>query len=255
MRMSFLLLLLMILSPVGGCGNDAPSTSEANRAAASIPPLDDQLATIFRLIEQDETGAARIRLRNWMDANGEDARALFLFGLAYQKEKRYAPAAEWFDRSAEALPVYPPAWHFLGWSRYYLGEPRLSESAFLRHLELTPDEADSAYGLGLVMLDDGRIDEAKHRFEQSIELLGVGGIRQEQLAKALFRLAQIEELRGDDVEARRLLELSLEASDRVEEAWFRLIHICRRLGDESAAQQARARHDELATQFPHGVEP
>lgn len=250
-----LFLILMIFSPFSGCMEDDSPSTRADRAPAMIPPLDAELATIFRLIEQEESASARIRLRNWMNANSEDSRALFLFGLAYQKEKRYASAAEWFDRSTESLPPYPPAWHFLGWSRYYLGQPRLSESAFQRHLELTPDEADSAYGLGLVMLDDGRIDEAEMHFKHSIELVGNQDDRREQRAKALFRLAQIEELRGDDAQARRLLESSLAASDRVEEAWFRLVHVCRRLGDDSAAQQAMARHEELATQFPHGVEP
>lgn len=255
MRMT-ILMLLMAMAFTGGCKEQPPPTKPSmEHQAVDIPPLQDELATIFRLIEQDQTGSARIRLRNWMQANGEDARALFLFGLAYQREKRYAPAADWYDKATLAQPVYPPTWHFLGWSRYYLGQPRPSEAAFRHHLHLTPGESDSAYGLGLVMLDDGRLLEAEAFFQQSIDQLGGQEDRREDLAKGLFRLAQVQELRDNDVEARRLLEQSVATNDRIEEAWFRLIRVCHRLGDEPAARVAQARHDELATNPPHGATP
>ena len=255
-------MLLLSIALVGACQEQDPppdSASDPGRAEVAIdmevPPLQDELATIYRLIQQDETGSARIRLRNWMEANGEDARALFLFGLAYQREKRYAPAADWYVRATQAQPVYPPTWHFLGWSRYYLGQPRLSEEAFHRHLQMAPGEADSAYGLGLVMLDDARLDDAQSLFTRSVELLREQDGQNESRAKALFRLAEIQELRGDDARARSLLERALAASDRNEEAWFRLIQVCRRLGDEPAAMDAENRHRELVTQSPHGARP
>ena len=244
-----LILLFLVLCLLPGCSDPPPPDPVA------VPAIDGDLAVIFRLIQEDETGSARIRLRNWMQANGEDARALFLFGLAYHQQKRYAPAEDWFARATEAEPVYPPAWHFLGWSRYYLGRPRDCEQAFRRHLELTPDEADSHYGLGLVMLDDGRPNEARRCFERSIDCCGDDPSMNEARAKAIFRLAELRELEGDDAGARRLLERAREASDRNEAAWFRLIRVCRRLGDREAAEAAAARHRSLRDQPAPGDEP
>ncbi|MCP4812344.1 MAG: hypothetical protein GY888_07535, partial [Planctomycetaceae bacterium] len=71
-------MLLLTIALAGACQEqDLPpeTNSDPTRAEVGsdtkIPPLQDELALIFRLIERDETGSARIRLRNWMEANGE----------------------------------------------------------------------------------------------------------------------------------------------------------------------------------------
>ena len=159
MRTPLFMLCFLLLLPPGCDSADAPDGDHA-KTSAEVPPIKGELAAAFRLIQRGDPGPSRIRLRQWMDANGDDSRALFLFGLAYHHERLYARSLDWFTQSTQASPAYPPAWHFLGWSAYYLGRPDVSETAFRRHLSLNPEEGDSIYGIGLVMLDAGRLQEA-----------------------------------------------------------------------------------------------
>lgn len=237
-------ILLLLLQ---GCEWSTPESAagaKAPGAVLEIPPIKGELAGIHRLIEDGDTGPARIRLRRWMDTHGEDARALFLFGLAYHSERRYARSAEWFQRSLESTPVYPPAAHFLGWSNYYLGNVHTSSEAFRRHLEMTPGEGDSHYGLGLLALDAGNLVEAEVHFNEALELQQEQLDRGDGVSKALVRLAELDELHGNRDAARLHLEDAVRIDpDRVE-AWHRLARCCRRQGDEAAAVEAEQRHAE-----------
>ena len=237
------LLLLVLVAP--GCrdrGSDQVATATRQ---VDVPPISGELATSFRLIEQGDTGPARIRLRQWMELNGEDARALFLFGLAYHHERLYARSAEWFTRSIEAEPVFPPASHFLGWSEYYLGRPGESEAAFRNHILMTPGEGDSSYGLGLIKLDEGQLDEAEAFFQQAVTLQRNHTDRIDGVSKSLVRLAEIDELRGNDAQARERLQEAVSLFPDHYEAWYRLAKVRRRLGDEEGAIEAERTHQQV----------
>ena len=115
-----------------GCDRPAPETPAAPPPPAAVTPPPDAAAPTealtaplsdhFRLIEQQRTGAARVRLRKHLNRNPDDGRAAFLFGLSYHREKRYALARPWFEQAIEHAPEYDPAWYFFGWALYYLGE-------------------------------------------------------------------------------------------------------------------------------------
>jgi len=237
------LILLMLLQ---GCEGPAPENVTGSRGqepGIEIPAIDGELAVAYGLIQEGDAGPARIRLRGWMDVHGEDARALFLFGLAYHSQRRYARSAEWFGRSMESTPQYPPSAHFLGWSSYYLGDVETSTEAFSRHLEMTPGEGDSHYGLGLLALDAGDLEQAEARFNDARRLQLDQPDRIDGVSKALVRLAELDELLGDRTAARVHLEEAVEIDpDRVE-AWHRLARCCRRLGDEAAALEAEEQHE------------
>ena len=236
------MLLLLLLQGCQGPAPEEASGNETQDAGIEIPAIDGDLAVAYRLIEEGDFGPARIRLRGWMDTHGEDARALFLFGLAYHSQRRYARSAEWFRRSLNATPVYPPSAHFLGWSSYYLGDVDTSIKAFGRHIEMTPGEGDSYYGLGLLALDAGDLEEAEARFNDARRLQLDQPDRIDGVSKALVRLAELDELQGNRNAARLHLEEAVKVDpDRVE-AWHRLARCCRRMGDESAAVNAEQQH-------------
>jgi tetratricopeptide (TPR) repeat protein len=226
---------------------DRPDVESAGPPAAqagqfAVAPLAGELAHVYRLIERGDTGPARIRIRNWMDTNGEDAQALFLFGLAYHHERRYATSSAWFEQSLHATPAYPPAAHFLGWSAYYLGDSTTSSEAFRLHLSMSPDEGDSHYGLGLLALDAGELDTAHQCFTRAIELQHQQPDRIDGISKAMVRLAELEALHGNRIAARAHLEQAVAIDpDRIE-GWHRLSRCCRRLGDDEAAAEAERQH-------------
>ena len=89
-----------------------------------------------------------------MDSHGESSDALFLMGLSYHQDKQYSKAVDWFKKgvSTESGDIYPPIWHFLGWSYFNLGQIQHSKHAFTQHLVVQPDEEDSLFGLGLIAI-------------------------------------------------------------------------------------------------------
>ena len=202
-----LLILMACLNTAGTAPPEANPTGPPSRP--STPVIEGALADAFRLIEQEQTGPARIRLRKWMELNGEDSRALFLFGLSYHRERRYAASTQWLEQAVDATPNYPPAAHFLGWSNYYLGNTDAAEQAFRLHLKMTPDEGDTFYGLGLLALDAGDLTAAEDRFEQAIELQRDRPDRIAGVSKSMVRLAEIDVLRGDRAAARTQLEAAV----------------------------------------------
>ncbi len=246
MKLSLIILLACMTTLPGGSDDDATPgpTPTPTTASQPVPVIDGALAEAFRLIEQDQTGPARIRLRQWMELNGEDARALFLFGLSYHRERRYAASTRWLEQAAQATPNYPPAAHFLGWSNYYLGNTDDAEQAFRLHLQLTPDEGDSFYALGLLALDAGRLTDAERRFDRAIELQQMQTDRVAGVSKAMVRLAEIDMLRGNRVAARAHLEEAVAIDPDRHEGWHRLARCCRRLGDMEAARHAELQRDE-----------
>jgi Tfp pilus assembly protein PilF len=242
MRLSLFILLTCMSAPPSGGATPAPEPAQ-DEATQPIPVIDGQLAEACRLIEQDQTGPARIRIRQWMQANGDDARALFLFGLSYHRERRYAASTEWLSQAVDATPTYPPAAHFLGWSNYYLGDTAAADEAFRLHLRMTPTEGDTFYGLGLLALDAGELEEAQQRFNRAIELQQEQPDRIAGVSKAMVRLAEIDTLRGDRRAARAQLEAAVAVDPDRHEGWHRLARCCRRLGDHDAADHAERQRD------------
>lgn len=161
--------------------------------------LDNLVAPYFELIMDGSSGSARVRLRQWMDANGQHPHALFLMGLSYHQEKRYSKAIEWFETavtSKDRANQYPPTWHFLGWSNFYQGNLQKSKDSFENYLLIHPNECDSIFALGLIALEAGQLDEAEQLFTKSIELAVVEQQFEVQ-AKATSRLGDLFEERGE----------------------------------------------------------
>ncbi|MHC4992193.1 MAG: tetratricopeptide repeat protein [Planctomycetota bacterium] len=248
---------LAVLLVASGCdrpdGGPAPSaapeqvaTASTEPAAAAAPrepePLGPELSEMFMLIQQYRTGPARVRLRKYRNLHPDDGKAVFLFGLTYHREKRYAKAMEYFREAVELNPEYPLTYHFMGWAHYYLGEPDASREAFEHHLQVQPDVGDSHFGIGLIALDEDRLDDAERRFRRSIELQEDDPARSRELSKSHVQLAEVLARRGRLEEARSALLLSVELFPDQYEAYYRLYRVLLRLGLEQEAEEALARH-------------
>lgn len=234
-------------------------TSGCDSNPAAQPELQSDLETHFLLISEGNSGSARVRLRQYMDSHGEAAQPLFLMGLSYHKEKRYIKAVQWLEQSAQYDDVetrYPPTWHFLGWSHYYLGNATPSIEAFRHYLTMNPDEGDSLFGLGLLSMEDGDFEEASILFQQSID---VQQDRPTGQAKSIARLADIRVQEGDRLTAIQLYREALKLDPDLYEAWYHLATTQKRVGNNEESNvalgmfeetRARVRPDLETTRFP-----
>jgi tetratricopeptide (TPR) repeat protein len=221
----------------------AVASSETPPPALTPSPnqeLPEELKPFAQLIQQRKTGPARIRLRRHLDAHPDDARAEFLFGLSYHREKKYAAACEHMDRARELEPGYLLAHYFAGWAHYYLGELVEARRAFDTHLALAPEEPDTRFGLGLVEIEDGDLDAAERRFREAIDMQGGENADRRELSKSWARLADVHLLRNEFVEARDALNTSIALYPDQYEALFKLYRVLIRLGEDQRAEEVFA---------------
>lgn len=247
-----------LVCAAAACGSGEPPRAQDPPPQAAAPPaqpapeppeprLDDALQ---RIAKGDFEGARGLAGAVLAERPGS-ARAAFLVALAHHKQKNYGAAAPYFDRALSLGPTfepYAPVTYFRGWCRYYLGDLPGARADFEAHLELVPDEADSRFGLGVIALDEGRLDDAERELGLALELsserLRSGdGSRRPDAAKAHARLADVHLLRGDAAGARRELEAALELYPAHYAAWYKLHQVLLRLGDEQGAAEALRQHD------------
>ncbi len=253
--------LLIAVAAMGGCKRPStpsttgspPADSTADSAQpAQSRPLNPELSRIFRLIQERKTGPARVQLVKYMKTHARDGQAVFLFGLTYHREKRYAQAREHFDRAIELDPNYALTYYFRAWALYYLGELDASRASFLTHLGYQPDEPDTVFGLGLIALDQGDLDEAQRRFERAIELQEDDAAHARDLAKAHARLGDVLIERGELERARVELQRAVELFPDHYEAYYKLSRVLFRLGEPELAEAALERAPSRQAARPSG---
>jgi tetratricopeptide (TPR) repeat protein len=206
--------------------------------------LDSALKTHVALIQEGNTGSARVRLRQYMDAAGETSQPLFLMGLSYHHDKKYALAVNWFTRAAEANgPAYPHTRHFLGWSHFYVGNIGESKANFQNYIAWKKDEPDSLFALGLIAMEEGEFAQAEELLRRAI-VAGASNVAIQAKAKA--RLADVLAEDGKWNEAIALYKEAVQQNPDLYEAWHRLRFALLRTGKEEEAilatqQRERAR--------------
>ncbi len=214
-----------------------------------------ELSAAFQLIGQQRTDAARAGLEQHLRQHPDDGPAEFLLGLTYHREKRYALARPHFEAAADMEPGYHPTHHFLGWCLYYLGDMTRARAAFEDHLALMPDEGDSIFAIGLIDLDEDRLDDAETRFRRAIELQASNPRRVKDVAKAHARLADVHIRRDELGAARSELQVATEMWPQHYTAFYKLSRVLNRLGDTEAAAEAfrQYRYWEAQAETPRGV--
>jgi tetratricopeptide (TPR) repeat protein len=165
-------------------------------------------------------------------------------GLAYEKQQRYELGAERFGRALELDPRLHEARAPLGWCLYYLGRLDSSREVFERYLAIVPTDAGALLALGLIEFDADRIDTARSRFLQAIELTRV---RDDVVTQALLRarLADVEQRAGQLEAARRLLVVAIKLDPHNQSYYYKLARVLQRIGDADGARRVLARRDEI----------
>ncbi len=230
---------------------DAPP--ELGRAASAPPAAGDPLLDgAVRLLMRGGFREAEELARTALARDAANDRAAAVLGVALSKQKRYTEARAWLERARDSSANFPErrhAAHFLGWCCYHLGDLAAARVAFERHLEAMPDEPDSTFGLGLVALDEDRLDDAERHFTKSLEgfraLARGGAPRGVDEAKVLTRLGDVALRRDDPAGAKRFLEEAIRASAVQHETWSKMARVCDRLGEHAAADAARGNAERI----------
>ncbi len=244
-RTSILVLATALAAAGGGCGDDpaaarpeAPAPAEPAGQPTEPLPLSPALAAVARLITDQQIDQARTLLEAHVAEDPDDGRAAFLLGLTYHREKRYALARPWFESAVRLAPDYHTVHHFHGWCLYYLGDMPGARAAFNRHVKAVPGEGDSHFALGLIALDEDRLDDARHRFLKSIELQKDIPRRRRDVSKAHARLADVHTRRDELDQAKARLQVATELWPQHYTAFYKLSRVLNRLGENEAADRA-----------------
>jgi tetratricopeptide (TPR) repeat protein len=173
-----------------------------------------------------------------------------MLGLIQHEQQRYELAKPHFARSIELDPTYPAVYHFQGYCLSNLGELEAARSSFEKHLEFAPDEADTHFGIGLIDLEEDRVEDAERRFRRAIDLneqarqrdpANRGAVR--DLAKSRARLADVHLRRAELLQAKHELTLAVSLWPDHYEAWHKLHDVLVRLNEPQAAEDALRMHD------------
>jgi tetratricopeptide (TPR) repeat protein len=246
-----------VARPAAASESPDPAAASVRRATAITPrdpdPLNRELTQFFRMIEARKTGPARVRIVKYQKLHPDDGHAEFLFGLSYHREKRYRIAHEHFAAAVKMAPEYPLIYYFDAWALYYLGDLEAARAQFAIHLAYQPNTADSHFGVGLIDLDENRLDDAEARFRRAIELWRDKAGAERDLAKAYTRLGDVFVQRDELDEARRLIEQAIGLWEDHYEAHYKLYRILLRLGETEAAQAALDRHNEIKQRLRPGT--
>jgi tetratricopeptide (TPR) repeat protein len=232
-----------------------PSAPAVPGAARKVPALDSRLNDAFRLIKGGRYAEARLAAEAYLTgATGPPAHpghGQFILALSYHRQRLYESARGHFARAVALEPGYVTAWFFYGFTLLNLGRLDEARAAFETYLAGGPEDPEAVFGLGLVALEQDRVDDAERSFLRATALAQgrepgpvISAGAREDLSRYAARMADVHLRRGDLQKARAELERSVELWPAHFEPWHKLAVVLRRLGDEAAADRAQARSDE-----------
>lgn len=247
---------LLAVTPCLAC-TEEPAPASARASYERTDSVEERAADTARLDEilghvlEERFDEAIPALQALLDERPGLGRAELYLGMCFQKQKHYGKARPWLEAAAARVDAFPgqeSAWYFLGWCLYNLGDVQGARGAFEEHLSRAPDEGDSHFGLGLVELEAGNLDEAVVRWRRSIELhraaVEASGVdRSADIAKAHARIADVHVLRGEWPQAREELMACVTLWPPHHAAWYKLHQVLLELGEERAAAEALREHD------------
>lgn len=130
---------------------------------------DSLLAAAMAAYDQGDFAACIRLCESGLAGSRHQVSLLVLKGLAHQARDELEATEAAFRRVAELEPGVPEYWSNLGFVQRLLGHHGDAESSLLRALSLAPTHPDALINHGLLLLDQGRIAEARHRFLDAVD--------------------------------------------------------------------------------------
>ncbi|MBA3448122.1 MAG: tetratricopeptide repeat protein, partial [Pseudaminobacter sp.] len=132
----------------------------------TLPAARAQLSILIDDRAQAEEAIDRSLALDPDDPTALEARSLYRAGYKGDIEGAYADIA----RAADIAPGSTTIWNQLGNIQSVRGAEREAEAAFLRSIELDPQDPASRANLAIFYLDQGRLAEAKAEIDRALEV-------------------------------------------------------------------------------------
>ncbi len=232
-----------------GCGResatrsgDAPPPGPARRPE----PLPPELQEVVGAIGQQRLETARDLAERYLARHPGDGRAAFFIGLTHYQTDNFGKAKPYFEQTLELSPDYFVVHQYFGRCLYMLGDMVGARREYERHIAADPELPDAHYGLGLVALEERRVEDGESAFRNAIDRYEQRRQRNPQkfrgsepgLARCHARLADVYFAKEEYESARDHLLLSTQIAPRNISAFYTLSLVYRRLGEEELADRA-----------------
>lgn len=149
---------------------------------------------------------------------------------------RHVDAIAEYEAAIQLAPREPRLHEELGTEYRSIGKMQEAEESFRKELEIDPDNVVAQYKLGVLLTEKGNAAQGKQMIQEALKL-------RPGLRHADYNLGRAEMLLGNDQAAVEDFERAIKADsdqDVLEQAWYQLGTVLRRMHRTQEAQQAFA---------------
>ena len=192
-----------------------------------------------------------VQLELRQNPNSEEA-SLMMAQLLFQRSVLSAalPLVELVLEQGPTFEGAERAFYVYGNCKMRLGEGDVAKQAFLAHLKLNPEHAETLYSLGELALQAGDADAAIAYLLQAQSIFdssprGAAPMQKIDMARVHASLGTAYFQQGDLEKARDSIQASLKLYPDRPQSYYTLSRILARLGDKQGAQLATRRFEEM----------
>jgi tetratricopeptide (TPR) repeat protein len=157
--------------------NSQTSTKQYLDCLAKAVSLVDKASECERLWILADEAAAQTDLAKQREYLGRlvkscagDERAHNALAVYYWARQYYDSSAAELVRATELAPAFLTSWNMLGYARRNLNDFRGAEQAFLKYIELNPQDANPYDSYAELLLKEGRYDDAVIRYREALRV-------------------------------------------------------------------------------------
>jgi len=180
--------------------------------------------------------------RRMFEVDPHSWRVRQIMAQANAEADRHLDAVTEYQAAIKLAPTQPGLHEELGSEYRNLGKAQEAEDAFVRELEIDPSNVLAKYKLGVITVEKGDGAKGKQLIEDALR-------QKANLLHADYNLGRAEMLLGNNATAAEHLERATSAPgsdpDVIEQAWYQLGIVYRRLRRTDDAQKAMATYQKL----------
>jgi tetratricopeptide (TPR) repeat protein len=221
------------------------TTNDSGRVFSSLQDLQHRFP--------EDADVLYVAAKQYMKAFNETTMAMFqrtpasyrvheLSAEVFEVENRYSDAVGEYNKAIEENAHAPELHYQLGrailLSSHSAEALAQAKQAFLRELEVSPEDAVCQFQLGQIATAEGNQPEAQSRFEKAVALTP-------DFVDALVALGKIESQQKQYAKAISLLQRAIEKEPSNERAHYALLTAYRNAGQMDKAQEEKAALDRL----------
>jgi tetratricopeptide (TPR) repeat protein len=158
-----------------------------------------------------------------------------LLAEANSSAERHTDAIAEYEAAIKLAPNEPRLHEDLGTEYRLVGKTQEAEQAYLKELQIDPENITAQYKLGVIAIEKGESARGKALIEGALKV-------NPNLQHAEYNLGRVEMLLGNDEAAAHHLERATQAPDSdpevIRQAWYQLGIVYRRLHRVADAQKA-----------------